>query len=196
MSGVLVILEQRGGAWNRMSWEALAAAQQLAAELGGTASAAVVGQGIATLAQEAAQKKLERVYAAEHALLDPYTADGFTSAVEQLIRKVNPSIVLLPHTYQVRDFAPKLATRFGQALISDVVGLKIEGGRAACTRQLFQGKLSADVRPAGAGPHFVSIQAGAFRADQVEAGSATIEAFLPQLTADQIRAKPEKRRVR
>jgi len=183
-------VEQRGGAWNRMSWETLAAGQQLAAQSGETVSAAVVGQGIETLAGELAQKKLEKVYAVSHDLLASYTADGYTAAVEQLIRQTNPSLVLFPHTYQVRDFAPKLATRFGQVLISDAIGFRVESGAPVFVRQLFQGKLNADVKPGGPAPHFASIQAGAFRADQLEEGSAPVESFAPSLNAAAIRAKP------
>ncbi|MBZ5607789.1 MAG: electron transfer flavoprotein subunit alpha/FixB family protein [Acidobacteriia bacterium] len=190
MSGVLVIMEQRGGAWNRMSWETLAAGQQLAAQTGQTASTAVAGQGIGALAGELARKKLERVYAVDHALLGAYTADGYTAALEQLIRKASPSLVLFPHTYQVRDFAPKLATRFGQVLISDTIGFRVDGGAPVFARQLFQGKLNADVKPGGAGPYFASVQAGAFRADQLQDGSAQVENFTPDLSADEIRAKP------
>ena len=191
MSGaVLVIAEQRGGVWNRMSWETVAAGQEIATQLGGTASAAVVGQGIGALAAELAQKKLDRVYAVEHTLLGAYTADGFAAALEQLIRKTAPSVVLFPHTYQARDFAPKLATRFGQVLISDAIGFRAESGVLVFARQLFQGKLNADVKPVGAGPFFASMQAGAFRAEQLQAGTATVEAFTPELSTDRIRAKP------
>ncbi len=186
MSGVLVVMQQNGGVWHRMSWETLAAGQQLAAQLGQGISAAVVGQ-----AGELAGKKLDRVYTVEHELLANYTADGFTAALEQLIRKANPSFVLFPHTYQVRDFAPKLATRFDKVLVSDCIGLRVESGSPIFVRQLFQGKLNADVKPGGGEPHFVSIQAGAFRADQVEAGTSPVEQFAPELTADQIRAKPQ-----
>jgi electron transfer flavoprotein alpha subunit len=178
-------MEQNGGVWHRMSWETLAAGQQLAAQTGQTVSAAVVGQ-----AGELGGKKLDRVYTVEHELLAKYTADGFTAALEQLIRKIAPSIVLFPHTYQVRDFAPKLATRFDKVLVSDSIGLRVEAGSPIFVRQLFQGKLNADVKPGGSEPHFVSIQAGAFRADQVEAGTSQVERFTPELTADQIRAKP------
>ena len=190
MSGVLVITEQRGGAWNRMSWETLAAGQQLASQMNTTASAAVAGKGISGLAGELGSKKLEKVYAVEHDLLGAYTADGYTTGLEQLIRSINPSMVLFPHTYQVRDFAPKLATRLGQVLISDAVGFRMEGGAPVFVRQLFQGKLNADVQAGGSAPHFASIQAGAFRADQVESGTASVETFAPTLSADTIRAKP------
>jgi electron transfer flavoprotein alpha subunit len=183
-------MEQRGGAWNRMSFETLAAGQRLASGLGQVASAAIPGQSTGALANELASKKLDRVYAVEHELLANYTADGFTAALEELIRKVQPSFVLFPHTYQVRDFAPKLATRFNQALISDVIGMRDESG-PIFARQLFQGKLNADVKPGGPGPCFVSIQAGAFRADQVEAGAAQVESFTPNLKASDIRQRPQ-----
>ncbi|MDQ6760174.1 MAG: electron transfer flavoprotein subunit alpha/FixB family protein [Acidobacteriota bacterium] len=187
MSGVLVIMEQRGGAWNRMSLETLAAGQQMGQDV----AAAVVGHSIGALASELAQKKLSRVYSIDHELLAQYTADGYTAALEQLIRKVNPSLVLFPHTYQVRDFAPKLATRFNQVLVSDVVGSHSDGGALVFVRQLFQGKLNADVKPGGPEPHFASIQAGAYRADQVQDGTAQVEPFTPELTASAIRQRPD-----
>ncbi len=189
---VLVILEQQGGKWHRMSWETLAAAQQFGAALGLPVEAAVVGTGIGALAAEAATKKIAKVHAVEHDLLKDYTADGYTAAVEALIRKVNPKVVLFPHTYQVRDFAPKLATRFDQVLISDVIAVRFESGSPIFVRLLFQGKLNGDVRVSGNGPWFVSIQAGAWRADTLESGSgAVVETFNPPLDASKIRQKPE-----
>ena len=191
MSGaVLVCMEQRAGQWNRMSFETLAAAQQLASDLNAPASAAVLGQGIDALASELSSKKLDRVYAVDDALLANYTTEAYTAAVEQLVRKVQPSYVLFPHTYQVRDFAPRVATRFNQVLLSDAIAIKMEGGAPVFVRQLFQGKLNADVRPGGAEPHFASIQAGAFRADRVQDGSAQVEKFAPSLNAADVKTKP------
>ncbi len=184
---VLGILEHNAGRLHRMSWECLAAVQQLGSE----AEAALVGSSIAELAREAAAKQAARVWAVEHPLLENYTADGYTAALEQLLRKTTPDLVLLPHTYQTRDFAPKLATRFGRALISDAIAAGPESGSVTFVRQFFQGKLSGDVRAAGPGPHFASLQAGAWRTDALAAGSATIERFAPQLDAAQIRQTPE-----
>lgn len=191
MSGILVIVEQTGGAWHRMSWEALAAGQQLGAELNQQVFAAVAGEGIDTPAAELGQKRLAKVHAVRHAALNEYTADAFTAAYEQLIREHNPSIVLFPHTYQVRDFAPKLATRFNQALISDVTGYHVKDASPVFVRQLFQGKLNADFRPGGPGPYFVSVQAGAFRADNLQSGTAPVETFTPNLDGIAQRVKPE-----
>jgi len=170
-----------------MSWETLAAAFEIGSEV----EAAVLGFGIGALVDEVATKKTTRVYAVEHALLENYTADGYTAAIEALVRKTQPDLVLLPHTYQTRDFAPKLAARFERALISDVVAARVDGKSPVLVRQFFQGKLNGDICLEGTGPHFVSLQAGAWRADALESGSAIVETFTPELRPSQIRQTPE-----
>lgn len=189
---VLVILEQNRRVWHRMSFEALAAGQQLAAALGVSLSAAVAGSGVGALGTELSQKGVERVYVSDHALLAQYTADGYTAAFEQIIRAADPKYVLFPHTYNVRDFAPKLATRFDQVLVSDVIDMRAEDGAVTFVRQLFQGKLNADVQPVGVAPFFASVQAGAFRADRLAGGgNGTIQNVPLELDAAQIRTAAE-----
>jgi electron transfer flavoprotein alpha subunit len=173
-----------------MSWEALAAGQQIASQSGQPLSAVIVGSDLEALSGELANKKIDKGYRVEHGLLKDYTADGYVSVLEQLIRKLDPSFVVFPHTYQVRDFAPRLATRFGQVLLADLVGLRKDGDGFVFVRQLFQGKLNADYRHAASGPCFLSVQAGAFRAEALESGSAAVEVFTPQLDAAAIRNKP------
>ncbi|MCP5120539.1 MAG: electron transfer flavoprotein subunit alpha/FixB family protein [bacterium] len=187
---VLVILEQTGGAWHRSSFEALAAGQQLAAELGVPVRASVAGYDVGALADELAGKQLDGVHAVSHSALGSYTSDGFTAALEQLIRQVGPRLVVLPHTYQVRDFGPRLANRFNQVLVSYVIGCRVADGRPTLIRQLFQGKLNADIRLDGDEPYFASVQAGAFRADQVKDGSGAVSVFHPELDEAAIRTRP------
>ncbi|MGI8770735.1 MAG: electron transfer flavoprotein subunit alpha/FixB family protein [Acidobacteriaceae bacterium] len=190
MSGVLVVFEHRGGNWSRTSWEALAAGQALAAGSGEPLMTAALGADLGTLQPEMAAKKASRGYLVQHELLRNYTSDGYVLALEQLIRKIEPSFVVFPHTYQVRDFGPRLATRFDEVLVADVIGLSTDGETPVFVRQLLQGKLNADYRHLGPGPRFISVQAGAFRADMLEAGSTEIETFAPQLDASAIRTKP------
>jgi electron transfer flavoprotein alpha subunit len=192
---VLVIMEQRtneGGAaeWNKMSFETLAAGQQIARELGVPCQAAVASAAGGGLSAEIAGKQLAKAWLVEHPLLEKYSTEAYVLAFRQLIEHIKPAVVLLPHTYQVRDFAPRLATALGRVLVSDVTGHKIDGGQLVCVRQLFQGKINADIRFTADAPHFASIQAGAFRADKVESGSAPVGTFAPQLDAAQIRTKP------
>jgi electron transfer flavoprotein alpha subunit len=185
-------MENRGAAaWHKMSWETLAAGQQIGKQLGVPVMAAVIGKGVGNMAAELATKDLAKVYDIEHDLLAHYTADGYTAALEQLIKASGATYVFFPHTYQVRDFAPKLATRFGKVLVSDVIQIKMDGSTPVFVRLLFQGKLNGDVRLSGSAPYFVSIQAGAYRADDLAAGSAPVEAFAPQLDGSNVRSKPE-----
>jgi electron transfer flavoprotein alpha subunit len=189
MSSILVVLEDCGGKISRISWEALAAGQHLGLILGGSVVAAVIGSQTEALATEAAAKHSGKIVRMEHPLLAQYTADGFSIALEQLIQNEASTHVVLTHTYQVRDYAPALACRMGQELISDVVAIS-DG--PAFTRQLMQGRLTGDYRPAGNGPCFVSMQTGAFRAHVAEAvgGSCMVTTFNPKLDAAQIRTKP------
>jgi electron transfer flavoprotein alpha subunit len=190
---ILTVMEQRGGAWNRMSFETLAAAQQLAGELNTTASAAVLGYGIEALAGELAGKRLEKIYLVEHELLKEYTPDAYTSALHQLLAEVNPEYVLLPHSYQVRDFLPKLATSLGTVAVTDVVAHRVEDLALVLVRQMFQGKVNSDVGFTGAAPHFASLQAGAYRVDQLVEGSAPLEKFTPTIAAGDVRTRPLER---
>ncbi len=192
---ILVICEQQQGKMNRMSWEALVAAQQIGAQLSKPVEAVVMGQGVRPLAEEVATKQVACVRLVEHALLEEYTPDAYCAALAQLIETQKPSLVLLPHTYQVRDFAPKLAAALDRSFLSDCTAYRVEGGSLVFTRQLFQGKMNADISFGCAPPCFVSVQAGCFRADQLVAGAAPapIETFSPKIDAAQVRTKPLER---
>src|ERR1700730_8537530 len=190
---ILVIVEQREGKLNRVSLETLTAGEALAAETGWTLEAAVVGNGAANLAGEVAAKKVAKVYAVESPKLEPYTPDAFSAALKQFIESKQPKLVLMPHTYQVRDFIPKLATAMGRTAISDCIGYKYEGGKLLFTRQMFQGKLAADVSFACDSPWFVTFQNGAFRGDKAEAGAgaAAVEIVNLQIPDGVVRNQPQ-----
>ena len=189
---ILLITEQRDAQWNKTSFETLAAAQQMAAESKSRLSAAVIGKGVASLATELAAQKLDEVLLVEHDLLAAYTPDGYTVALRQTIAEAKPDLVLLPHTYQVRDFAPKLAASLGKGMIGDCVRYRYENGKLIFVRQMFQGKTAADVIFEGASPWFATFQAGAFRADLVLKGSSPspVTSVSIDLKPEQIRTKP------
>ncbi|HXZ27065.1 MAG TPA: electron transfer flavoprotein subunit alpha/FixB family protein [Terriglobales bacterium] len=190
---ILVVVEQREGKLNRVSFETLTAAQAIAGETGWTLEAAVAGSSVGAIAAEVAAKKVAKVYAIESPKLEKYTPDGFVAALKPFVESRKPRLVLMPHTYQVRDFAPKLATALGRTLVPDVIGYKKEGERLLFTRQMFQGKLAADVSFAGEPPHFATFQAGAFRGDKVEAGAAAapVETVKAEVADAAIRNQPE-----
>jgi electron transfer flavoprotein alpha subunit len=192
---ILVIAEQKEGRLNRATWETIAAAQQLAGATGAPIAVLVSGGSadpVGRVASEIAAAQVKEVITVVSPALEPYTPDGFTAALQDAIAQLNPAHVLLPHTYQTRDFAPKLAARLDRALITDVTAVKA-GAEPAFVRPMFQGKLTADVVPLGPAPHFVTFQIGAYRADQAARGSspAAVRTLTVTLDAAAIREKPE-----
>jgi electron transfer flavoprotein alpha subunit len=186
MSGVLVV--QQAGR-NRVSHEALAAGRALCNLTGLSLETAAVADPNATVFTETSGQPPATAHAIEHPLLQNYTSDGYVLAFEQLIRKLQPSYVVFPHTYQVRDFVPRLAARFSEVLVGDITA--IEAG-PSFSRQLFQGKINGKYLHHGDGPCFVSVQAGAFPADAPSASAETtkILPFAPEISADAIRTRP------
>jgi electron transfer flavoprotein alpha subunit len=190
---ILVVTELRQGKWNNASFETLAAAQQIAKDTASAIGALVIGKGVAAFANELATKNVAEVLTVEHNLLEVYTPDGYCVVLKQVIESAKPDLVLFPHTYQVRDFAPKLAAMLGKGMIGDCIGYRNEGSKLVFVRQMFQGKTAADVTFAGAAPWFASFQSGAFRADLLAghpSGKAPVNSVTVSLNAAQIRTKP------
>ena len=189
---ILVFAEHRAGAFNKTSFEAIAAAQSLGAQLQQPVTAVVLGAGHGNLAQEVAAYDVSRVIYADHEKLAEYTPDGYTDGMEQVIRKLNPQYVIMPHTYLVRDYAPKLAARFGKGLISDCIRARVSGGAVTFSRRIFLGKIDADIVSEGEPPVFATFQSGAYRADQAakgSAGAAPVETI--EVEVGEVRMKPE-----
>ena len=188
--GILVFIEHKAGSLNKTSLEAIAAAQKVGGETGQTITAVVLGSGAQSLVQEIAAYDLAKVVNVDHPQLADYTPDAYASAMEQVVRALDPQYVLMSHTYLVRDFAPKVAARFGKGLIGDCIRMKIDAGKVVFTRRIFLGKLDADVVFDGQAPFFVTFQSGAFRPDQAVKGSgAPIE--LMAIEVGPVRMKPE-----
>ena len=188
--GILVFIEHRNGVLNKTSLEAIAAAQGLGGQLQQPVSAVLVGSDIGSVAQEIAGYELVKVITATNDKLTDYTPDGYTSAMEQVVKQLDPQLVVMPHTYLVRDYAPKLAARFGKSLISDCIRAQVSGSSITFTRRIFLGKLDADVVSDGAAPVFATFQSGAYRPDQAKKGSgAAIEEMA--VAVGEIRMTPE-----
>jgi len=187
---ILVVAEQRDGKLNRVSFETVAAAQAIAKETGWAVEVVLPGSGIAALAQELAAKAVGKVYALEGTALGTYTSDAYVHALQAFIGEKQPKLVLFPHTYQVRDFAPRLALALDRTLISDATGYRYEGGALKFTRQMFQGKFAADVSFGGDAPWMATVQIGAFRADQADGGSGVVETVAAVVADGPGRVKP------
>jgi len=185
----LVLAEQHDGILNRVSWEVISVAQQI----DGPVKVLVAGQDVGSVAEELAQADVDEVIIIDDADLEPYTSDGHVQALAQAITSEKPEVVLFSHTYQARDFAPKLAARFDRALIADCIGAKSSNGTTVFVRPMFQGKFVADVVSEGSSPHFASFQIGVYRADEVKRVTTNVPIRTLNIKIDStvIRQRPE-----
>ena len=186
---ILVFIEHKNCVLNKTSLEAIAAAQSIGKDLGLKVSAVIPCDKDSALAQDISQYDLEKVIVAKNEKLGTYTPDAYADAWEQVIKATNPKYVVMSHTYQVRDFAPKVAARLGREVVGDCIRYKAENGRQVFTRRIFLGKLDADVTIGGDAPYFVTFQSGAFRGDNAAKGTALVETM--DVNVGDIRMTPE-----
>ena len=162
----LVVSETRNGSLDRTTWEVIAAAQTLGLPI----KVLIIGVGVEDLAKEISGFDVAEVIVARHVLLESYTADGYIAALAEVVSKESPDRIFLAHTYQSRDFAPRLAAKLNRAIVTDCVGIK-KGEPTSFVRPMFQGKLHADILPLGDNPHLITFQVGAFRSDKLIRGT-------------------------
>jgi len=188
---ILIVLEESNGQIHRMGLESIAAGQHLSDEMGLTAGALVLGGNADGLADQASKYQLGEVLKVNDELLGSYSADGYSEAVKQIIDQENPTYVLFGHTYQVRDYVPRLSAKLNKPFLVDNIAIRVENGQPIFTKQMFNAKLSADVEASGSGPFLVSFQSAAFSMDAAAAGSASIRESTVQLNTAVIRTKSE-----
>ena len=187
---ILVFIEHKDCVLNKTSLEAIAAAQTIGKELGLGVTAVIPCEKDCALAQEMSGYSIDKVIVAKNEKLATYTPDGYADAWEQVINATNPQYVIMAHTYQVRDFAPKVAARLGREVVGDCIRYRNEGGKLVLTRRIFLGKLDADVTVGGDAPYFITFQSGAFRGDNAErGGGAAVETI--EVSVGDIRMTPE-----
>jgi len=190
---ILVVAEQREGVLNRVTWECVATAQKLEAQGSGPVKVVVVGASVTAVADEVAAAEVAEVLVVDDVALEPYTSDGFVNALTQVIDTEEPEVVVFPHTYQTRDFAPTLATRRQRTLVTDCIGFKSGPDGARFVRPMFQGKFVADIAVQGPAPHFASFQIGAYRAEAAARGANPAPTRRIEIALDlaDIRQRPE-----
>lgn len=168
---IWIVMQHRDNQLHRMSREAIAAGQKLAAAIGGKASAVLMGSGTDALSSEIAGFDLESVRVADDPKLADYTPGGYVGALKPALAEAAPDYVVFPHTYQTVDFMARLAQEANAALVPEATSFESTGDGLLWTRPILGGKLQARVRVKGEGTAFVSVQSGAYQADDAATGA-------------------------
>ncbi|MFC1550304.1 electron transfer flavoprotein subunit alpha/FixB family protein [Candidatus Neomarinimicrobiota bacterium] len=188
---ILVVLENSNGSIHRLSLEAIVAAQKMAKADNLKIAVLVIGAQAQELASSAAKNAVSEVLILQNSQLEEYTADGYSEAIKQVIESENPKSILFGHTYQVRDYLPRVSALLKKPLITDVIGFETNNGRLTFTKNVFNGKLTANISTSVESPVLVSFQAAANSIDNLISGEAPIRTIDVTFEAGIIKSQPE-----
>jgi electron transfer flavoprotein alpha subunit len=187
-NNILVFAEQRDGNLKKVAYEMLGAGTDLAAALGGTVEAVLLGSGLDGLPDLLAQYGAAKVYVADDPALATYTSEAYTSTLASLIASAAPAMVLLGATAMGKDLAPRLAARLGVGLATDCTALEVDGGRLLATRPIFAGKALARVTLAG-DPQMATVRPNVLAAREPDTAADPAQVTPIDAVTDGVRAQ-------
>ena len=193
MSDVLILVESKGGAVEKMTLELIRGAGGLAKELGTGVSAVVVGGDSASLAESIAAYGLNKVYRLEHPLLEGFQPDAWVAGLEWLCKQVAPKLFLISHAFIGREVAPRLAYRLNTELTTDCTGLKIDPADKGLirTKPIYGGNAVAIVKTEGS-PQIVTVRKGLFEPAEPGAAKSEVVSMAPPLADSVIKVRSVK----
>ena len=174
MREILVLVEHRGGALRDVTFELLSLANRLAAGDEHMVSALLLGYRGEGLAQELCSFA-DNVLLMEHSELAEYNADTYLTAVTSVIGDRQPALTLVGHTATGMDLAPALAARSGLPLATDCTDIGLADGAVQATRQLYGGKINAQLTLKRAKGYVLTVRPGCSTSEPVAGRLATIE---------------------
>ena len=178
---ILVVLEDNRGSLHRMSKEAIAGAQKM----GGSISALAIGANADALAGELSGVDLTEVVTVSHDLVSSYNVDGYSEVVKQVIESESPKTVVIGHSYQTRDFMPRVSAKLDIPFIPDIISLD-----DGFVKQVLNAKLNASVTTS-ADRVILSFQSATFSEEAMVSGSCPTRSFDVTLDSSIVKCESE-----
>ena len=188
---ILIVIEDNNGKVHRMGLESITAAQTMAKDRGFSIAALVMGSNADELATQVSNYDIGEVLKLEHDLLSSYSSDGYAEAVKQVVEKESPKYVFFGHTYQVRDYVPKISAKLMKPFLVDNVLMNSDGDDTFFTKQMFNAKLYSDMIAMDEGPLLISFQSAAYSSDNAASGSASVRDVNINLDSSMIKTQSE-----
>ena len=188
---ILIVIEDNNGKVHRMGLESITAAQTMAKDRGFSIAALVMGSNADELATQVSNYDIGEVLKLEHDLLSSYSSDGYAEAVKQVVEKESPKYVFFGHTYQVRDYVPKISAKLMKPFLVDNVLMNSDGDDTVFTKQMFNAKLYSDMIAMDEGPLLISFQSAAYSSDNAASGSASVRDVNINLESSMIKTQSE-----
>jgi electron transfer flavoprotein alpha subunit len=189
--GIWVFAEQREGMLNRVSFELLGKAQDLAGELNQEVCAVLLGQQVSDLASPLFKYGAQKVYLAQHRSLKDYRTNAYTKVLAELVSAHKPGIFLMGATHIGRDLAPRLSRMVEVGLTADCTQLSIdpEEGILLQTRPAFGGNVMATIANRYSRPQMATVRPGVMEARKKPGAKGKIIKHKVALTEKEIGTK-------
>ncbi len=178
---ILVVLEDNRGSLHRMSKEAIAGAQKM----GGSISALAIGVNADAMAGELSGVDITEVITINHDLVSSYNADGYSDVVSQVIKSESPKTIVAGHSYQTRDFMPRVSAKLDIPFIPDIISMD-----DGIVKQVLNAKLNALVTTS-ADQVILSFQSATFSEEAMVTGSCLTRSIEVNLDSSIVRSEAE-----
>jgi len=150
MQQILVIAEHAHGTLKPSTGAAVGFAQKVCAETGGSFDLLVLGSDAGAVASAAAQYGATEVLMADSPALAEPLADRHAHVIAEVARSHQSTLIVATSSTFSKDIVPRVAALLDAGMVSDVIGLQVEGGELVFTRPMFAGNVIATVKLAGA----------------------------------------------
>jgi electron transfer flavoprotein alpha subunit len=174
MREIIVIIEHRQGEVREISLEMLSKAQDLVKGTGADLTSVILGKGIHNIAEQIKNYSHHTIVVENERLLN-FNSDPYQDVISYLINKRNPFIVLIGHTAFGMDLAPSLAALIKAPLITDCYDFKIHGERLSSYRQMYGGKICADISAKESPCQIITVRLGSFPSENLQNINGSIE---------------------
>jgi electron transfer flavoprotein alpha subunit len=174
MGEIMVLMEHRQGEMREISLEMLAKGQELAEKKQTELTAVLLGTGVASLAADI-KRFCHTTLIVEDERLTHFNSEPYQDVLTALMKERTPSLVLIGHTAFGMELAPALATAAGTPLATDCYEIAIPGDAIRPYRQMYGGKMCAELHLQEAPCTMITVRSGSFPSENLREINGTIE---------------------
>jgi electron transfer flavoprotein alpha subunit len=176
MGEILVLAEHRAGELRDITFEMLTLANRLGKEHGLAVTVIFLGHESSDLTRKLTGA-CDTVLVMEDPELANYNADPYLIALEEVIKDRNPILTIIGHTSMGMDLVPALATRLSLPLVTDCAKVNLAEGRLEVMRQIYGGKIEAQLTMKPSDRYLISLRTGSVDAQAEQGKSGNLEAL-------------------
>lgn len=174
---------------NGVSKEAVSLSQEIASKTNGKLTLLTFNESCSNDLQKLQSDKVMFV---NTPLLNDYNPLYYTAAVKQVMDEGDYDLLILGHTYEARDWVPRLSARLDIPFISDCVDYELNGIVIEWVRTLYRAKINCSIKSTNQ-KSIVSVQSGCFKADNLIQGESLLDSINVDLSGVQNTITPGER---